>query len=86
MLFVLTVINTFIEILNENGSITVREAARIQSFQMITCGSSRNLGARKQDEAVPVLMAEGIANKIKECYKIMQRYKAETPSQIQNQQ
>jgi DNA (cytosine-5)-methyltransferase 1 len=56
--------------INQNRSITVREAARIQSFpDDYFFEKSRTTAFKQIGNAVPVLMAEGIANKINEMIK-----------------
>lgn len=56
--------------INQNRSITVREAARIQSFpDDYFFEKSRTTAFKQIGNAVPVLMAEGIANKLKEMIK-----------------
>ena len=57
--------------LAQNRSITVREAARIQSFpDDYFFESSRTAAFKQIGNAVPVLMGEGIAKKIKELLKL----------------
>ncbi|WP_228429273.1 DNA cytosine methyltransferase [Chryseobacterium sp. 52] len=56
--------------INQNRSITVREAARIQSFpDDYFFESSRTAAFKQIGNAVPVLMGEGIANKIRQMIK-----------------
>nr|WP_314498702.1 DNA cytosine methyltransferase [uncultured Chryseobacterium sp.] len=56
--------------INQNRSISVREAARIQSFpDDYFFESSRTAAFKQIGNAVPVLMGEGIANKIRKMIK-----------------